>query len=67
MVGLRQAGAFLLKSKFVRALPLTLSSARGVTSAEGRGGFPGTSKHWPDEAIGGGADGDAGEVEDPFG
>jgi hypothetical protein len=35
--GLRQAGAFLLKSKFVGTLPLTLSSARGVTSAEGPG------------------------------
>ena len=51
MVGLRQVGAFLLKSKFVRTLPLTLSSARGVTSAEGRGGFPDTSKNWPHEAI----------------
>ena len=53
MVGLRQAGAFLLKSKFVRTLPLTLSGARGATSAEGRrrGGFPDTSKHWPHEAI----------------
>lgn len=35
MVRLRQAGAFLLKSKFVRTLLVTLSSACGVTWAGG--------------------------------
>ena len=35
MVWLRQAGAILLTSKAVRTLPVTLSSVRGVTSAEG--------------------------------
>jgi hypothetical protein len=44
MVWLRQAGAVLLTSKAVRTLPVTLSSVRGVTSAEGRDGPPDRSK-----------------------
>jgi hypothetical protein len=39
MVRLRQAGALLLKSNFVGTLPVTLSSACGVTCAGGRDGF----------------------------
>jgi hypothetical protein len=35
MVRLWQGGAFLLKSRFVRTLPVALSSVRGVTSAGG--------------------------------
>jgi hypothetical protein len=44
MVRLRQAGAFLLDSKFVRTLPVTWSSACGVTWAGRRDGFPGRSE-----------------------
>jgi hypothetical protein len=52
MVWLRQAGAILLTSKAVRTLPVTLSSVRGVTSAEGaRRPSRQKQKQWPREAI----------------
>jgi hypothetical protein len=51
MVRLRQAGAFLLKSKFVRTLPVTLSSACGVTRAGAKTAFQAGAKQWAHEVI----------------
>ena len=51
MVRLRQAGALLLKSNFVGTLPVTLSSACGVTSAGAETAFQTGAERWPHEAI----------------
>jgi hypothetical protein len=51
LVRLRYARALLLKSNFVRTFPVTLNSARGVTSAGAETVFRTGAAHWPHEAI----------------
>jgi hypothetical protein len=55
-----EAGAFLLKSKSARTLPVTLSSVRGVPSAGAK--TASRREPWPHEMIGRGTDDDADKV-----